>query len=192
MSDKFGHQKTIVATGVIGLVASLLGLGWASDLKEQSSEITRALVLLFICTLNLAVQPVQLGLRVLIIEVCRPEQQIMASAWVTRMIGIGNILAQLAGSVDTTKLRPFTTGSHFKDLCLLTSIGLIVTAIGLGLFVRTVADPISSSVRRKNQQSRLIGPWKAVRTVFPGAMSVWRVQVFSWMGWFQFLYYATM
>ncbi|GKZ88477.1 hypothetical protein AnigIFM59636_008337 [Aspergillus niger] len=135
ITDKFGHQKIIVATGVIGLVASLLGLGWAPDLKEQSSEIAKALVLFFICTLNLAVQPVQLGLRVLIIELCRPEQQIMASAWVTRMIGIGNIIAQLAGSIDTTKLRPFTTGYHFKDLCLLTSIGLIITATSLGLFL---------------------------------------------------------
>ncbi|RDH16767.1 MFS general substrate transporter [Aspergillus niger ATCC 13496] len=192
ISDKFGHQKIIVATGVIGLVASLLGLGWAPDLKEQSSEIAKALVLFFICTLNLAVQPVQLGLRVLIIELCRPEQQIMASAWVTRMIGIGNIIAQLAGSIDTTKLRPFTTGYHFKDLCLLTSIGLIITATSLGLFVRAVTDPISPPERRNNQQSRLVGSWKAIRTVFPGAMSVWRVQVFSWMGWFQFLYYATM
>ncbi|KAI2899716.1 hypothetical protein CBS11852_3283 [Aspergillus niger] len=192
ITDKFGHQKIIVATGVIGLVASLLGLGWAPDLKEQSSEIAKALVLFFICTLNLAVQPVQLGLRVLIIELCRPEQQIMASAWVTRMIGIGNIIAQLAGSIDTTKLRPFTTGYHFKDLCLLTSIGLIITATSLGLFVRAVTDPISPSERRNNQQSRLVGSWKAIRTVFPGAMSVWRVQVFSWMGWFQFLYYATM
>ena len=175
ISDKFGHQKIIVATGVIGLVVSLLGLGWAPDLKEQKSETTKALVLLFIYTLCFAVQPVQLGLRILIIEACRPEQQIMATAWVTRMIGIGNILAQLAGSVDTTKLRPFTTGSHFKDLCLLTSIGLIITAIGLGLFVRAEMNPKSPSEGRNNQQSRFVGPWKAIRTVFPGAVSIWRV-----------------
>ncbi|KAJ5536557.1 MFS general substrate transporter [Penicillium frequentans] len=132
ISDRLGHPKIIVITGVIGLILSLLGLGWAPDLKEQWSGLARALVILFIYTLNIAVQPVQLGLRILIIEACRPEQQTMASAWVVRMIGMGNILAQLAGSVDTTKLRPFTTGMHFKDLCLLTSIGLIITAIGLG------------------------------------------------------------
>lgn len=191
ISDKFGHQKTIIATGVVGLVVSLLGLGWAPDLKEEKNQLTKALVVLFICTLNIAVQPVQLGLRILIIEACRPEEQNMASAWVTRMIGMGNILAQFGGSVDTTKLQPFTTGSHFKDLCVLTSIGLIITAVALGLFVRVGEIPRSASERLGNRQSRSVGLWKAIQTVSPGVLSVWKVQVFSWMGWFQFLYYVT-
>ncbi|KAJ5500568.1 Major facilitator superfamily domain general substrate transporter [Penicillium expansum] len=192
ISDKFGHQKIIVATGVIGLVVSLLGLGWAPDLKDEKCELAKALVVLSICTLNIVVQPVQLGLRILIIEACRLEQQTMVSAWVVRMIGIGNILAQLAGSVDTTILRPFTTGGHFKDLCLLTSIGLIITTVGLGLFVRVERTPRSVSEKLNIQQSRSVGLWKAIRTVSPGVLSVWKVQVFSWMGWFQFLYYVTM
>ncbi|KAK4863217.1 hypothetical protein LT330_001995 [Penicillium expansum] len=192
ISDKFGHQKIIVATGVIGLVVSLLGLGWAPDLKDEKCELAKALVVLSICTLNIVVQPVQLGLRILIIEACRLEQQTMVSAWVVRMIGIGNILAQLAGSVDTTILRPFTTGSHFKDLCLLTSIGLIITTVGLGLFVGVERTPRSVSEKLNIQQSRSVGLWKAIRTVSPGVLSVWKVQVFSWMGWFQFLYYVTM
>lgn len=192
ISDKIGHPKIFVITGVIGLIVSLLGLGWAPDLKEQRSELARALVILFIYTLNIAVQPVQLGLRILIIEACRPEQQTMASAWVVRMIGMGNILAQLAGSVDTTGLRPFTTGMHFKDLCLLTSICLIITAIGLGLFVRIGRTPKSRSEEMNHQRKRSTRLWKAMRTISPGIVSVWKVQALSWMGWFQFLYYITM
>lgn len=192
ISDKFGHPKIIVITGVIGLIVSLLGLGWAPDLKEQRSDLARALVIFFIYTLNIAVQPVQLGLRILIIEACRPEQQTMVSAWVVRMIGMGNILAQLAGSVDTTKLRPFTTGMHFKDLCLLTSTGLLLTAIGLGLFVRVGRTPKFRSEKSKNQQKRSGRLWKAMRTISPDIVSVWKIQAVSWIGWFQFLYYVTM
>ncbi|KAJ5992637.1 MFS general substrate transporter [Penicillium sp. IBT 35674x] len=168
ISDKLGHPKIIVVSGVIGLIVSLLGLGWAPDLKEQKSELAKALMVLFIYTLNISVQPVQLGLRILIIESCRPEQQTMASAWVVRMIGMGNILAQLAGSVDTTKLRPFTTGIHFKDLCLLTSIGLIVSAISLGLVVRIRGNPKSRSEKLDNQQKRPVKLWEAMRTISPG------------------------
>ncbi|OKL55530.1 hypothetical protein UA08_09217 [Talaromyces atroroseus] len=190
MSDKFGHHKLIVAIGLIGLAISLIGLGWAPDLMETSGILSRTLLVLFICTLNIAVQPVQLGLRVLIIENCRPQQQNTASAWAARMTGIGNILAQLVGSVDTTKLQPFMTANHFKNLCLLTSICLALTTIILGVFV-TNKGAFKEAPEKQNQESMLKGVWEVMHTLSPEVLNIWKVQVFSWMGWFPFLYYVT-
>jgi solute carrier family 45, member 1/2/4 len=191
MSDKYGHQKLIVAAGLIGLAMSLLGLGWVPDLTPQRSGLRRALLVLFICTLNIAIQPVQLGLRVLIIENCRPQQQNTASAWAARMTGIGNILAQLVGSVDTTKLQPLMTNNHFKNLCLMTSFCLVVTAIILGMFVSNKGAFKGALEKPNQQESTIKGLSEVIRTLSPDVLSIWKVQLFSWMGWFPFLYYVT-
>ncbi|KAH8690071.1 major facilitator superfamily domain-containing protein [Talaromyces proteolyticus] len=194
ISDRYGHQKLIVSAGFIGLVMSLLGLGWAPDLTldgGQRNGLSRALVVFFIFTLNVAIQPVQLGLRVMMIENCRPEQQTMVSAWAARMTGIGNIVAQLAGSMDTTKLQPFMTGSHFKNLCLFTSFCLVFSVITLSVFLTDGAAPRSKFEKPNHQKTTLMGLWKVIRSLSPEVISVWKIQLFSWMGWFPFLYYVT-
>lgn len=189
--DKYSRRKLIVATGLIGLSLSLLGLGWAPDLAGKRSGLAKGLVILFIFTLNFAVQPVQLGLRVLIIEHCYPEQQAMASAWAARMTGIGNILAQLIGSMDTTKLRAFMTASQFKNLCVLTAISLILTVLALMVFVKADRVPEDKFEKPNHQRNTLEGLRKMMRNLSPEVISVWKVQFFSWIGWFPFLYYAT-
>ncbi len=61
--------------------------------------------------LNISIQPLQMGLRTLVIENCPKSQQQQASAWVSRLTGVGNIIGYLAG---ITVSRPL-----FSRFCIL-------------------------------------------------------------------------
>lgn len=116
------------------LVILLLALGWATELMpmgKRGPNLAQALAIVSVVAINVAIQPVQLGLRILIVETCHSNHQTLASAWAARMTGVGNILAQVVGSLDTTKLKPVLSSSQSKNMCLITSMGLVLNMLVL-------------------------------------------------------------
>ena len=193
LKDRYGHCQRLVTGGIICLIITLLALGWAPDLVylgKRGPILGKIVAIAAIVALNIAVQPVQLGLRTLIIETCSPDQQTLASAWAARMIGAGNIIAQFAGSVDTRKLSLVLTGSQFKNLCLLTAFSLMLTIFVLAFILRD-ESPISRVTVCSRPPHVSIHALKSAWRALPrGVIGVWKIQFFSWMGWFPFLFYA--
>ncbi|PWY96345.1 MFS general substrate transporter [Aspergillus sclerotioniger CBS 115572] len=193
LKDRYGHCQRLVTGGIICLIIALLALGWAPDLVhlgKRGPVLGKAVAITAIVALNIAIQPVQLGLRTLIIETCSPDQQTLASAWAARMTGAGNIIAQFAGSVDTRKLSLVLTGSQFKNLCLITAFSLMLTIFVLAFILRDESPISKVTVCSRPLHVSMDALRSAWKTLPQGVIGVWKVQFFSWMGWFPFLFYA--
>ncbi|KUJ21019.1 uncharacterized protein LY89DRAFT_778647 [Mollisia scopiformis] len=203
-----GKRRIFVGIGVGGIIFCLLGLGWAPDLISTKDEQTigktqmmgytllcKSMTLICMVALQIAIQPVQVGLRALIIDTCPSQQQSRASAWAAAaMIGIGNIIGQLSGATDLPKLLPFLANTQFKDLCLVTLFALLLSLSGLWLFIKergpekSVNEMVESTSCQPSDGRRIVSAmWNLPQDV----LEVWKIQFFSWMGWFLFIYYIT-
>jgi solute carrier family 45 protein 1/2/4 len=184
----------------VAIVIAFVGLAWAPDLMSQEVPSTRknqflgkAVAVLSIILLQIAIQPVQVGLRALIIDICPPQQQNQASAWIARMIGVGNILGQLAGSTNIPKRFPFLAKTQLKDVCILSSLLLFLAVTVLCISIKE-KDPNDSNLSRQDSRDQGGGFMEVlvtIRKLPKEIMDVWSIQFFSWMGWFPFISYIT-
>lgn len=197
---RWGRRIPFVVGGSAVIVITFVGVAWAPDLISQevprsgkSQFLGQAVAIMSIVLLQVGIQPVQMGLRALIIDTCPPQQQSQASAWVARMIGIGNILGQLAGSIDIPKHFPFLAKTQLKDLCMLSSSLLLLAITSLCLSIKE-QDPNDSSLfpqENRDQRGDFMALLVAVRKLPKDVKDIWVVQFFSWMGWFPFISYIT-
>lgn len=128
-----------------------------------------------------------MGLRTLLIENCPRSQQQQASAWASRMVGVGNIIGYLAGLTDLSQFAPSLLVTQFQGLCLIASISL---AIGVGISCIALTEksppednPSFSTYFRHLLRTYRIMPWKIRR--------VCHIQFWAWMAWFPFIFYST-
>ncbi|KAJ5967985.1 MFS general substrate transporter [Penicillium viridicatum] len=137
-----------------------------------------------VVALNISVQPVQLGLRTLIVKTCHPDQQTLASAWAAQMTGGGNIIAQMAGSVDLSRLKPLFTESQLKNMCLIASLGLMLTLLTLIFIIEEDESPIRAQKCTQQHKTSLTS-LQAILAVWRGipqeVIIVWKVQFLAWM-----------
>ena len=203
--SRWGRRRPFILWGGLIAIVSLLGLAWAEGitaavwklgiLPEHSFvQITALIAVFFIFTLNVAIQPIQGGLRALVVDVCPREQLELANAWVGRLTSISNVLSYLAAFEDLSRWIPWLGGSQFRILCVLTSITLILSLMLTCLTVREERLRVDTEAdkERETVAERL---WYLC-TAFPRlprqVRRVCLVQFFSWMGWFPFLYYITL
>lgn len=149
------------------------------------------IAVLWIYALNIFIQPLQAGLRTLIIENCPASQQTQASAWASGMTGLGNIVGYLSGFTVLPDIfsKHFT---QFQCLCLIASLSLVVT-VSLSCSIKEQNSPHAFPVRLEPTGLRvimrdLVHTYKTMRR---RVRRVCHIQVFAWMGWFPFLFYST-
>lgn len=186
--------------GSLGIIVTFISFAWAPDLMSQEVPNTghnqllgKAVAVLSIVLLQVAIQPVQVGLRALIIDICPPQQQNQASAWVARMIGVGNILGQLAGSTNIPKYFPFLAKTQLKDLCIFSSSFLFLAVTVLCISIEE-KDPSNSRLSRRDSLDKAVGLVEVlvvIKKLPKEIVNVWSIQFFSWMGWFPFITYIT-
>ncbi|PHH93192.1 hypothetical protein CDD83_10741 [Cordyceps sp. RAO-2017] len=174
-------------------VARVLGLsGRDSDVKTMAA--TSAV--LSVAALNIAIQPLQGGMRALIVDTVPPHQQQTANAWAGAVTSTTNVMCYLLSSVDVTRWLGGLGDSRFTVLCVATSLLLAVT-VGVTC---TAAQESSCKVpvEHEEETERTSNIAETIRRLccsFPRlprqVRSVLKVQFFSWMGWFPFLYYIT-
>ena len=200
-TSKYGKRKPYIIVGIIGAVLSMISMAimrvgavkvysWIG--KDYVSghtmgNIARTLVIFWVCILNLSLQPLQVGLRAIVIDGCPSHQQSTASAWSGRFTGLGGIATYL---LDDFMIRKYPDRT-FEVLCIITSLSLIITNLPC-LFLATERrspEAIGKQVFRPARLTRRI--LKTARRMPHRVRIICAVQFASWCGWFPFLYYNT-
>ena len=203
--SRWGRRKPFIIGGAFGVIVSMLALGWTRNLIYASAKIlggdpesdtTRTLVILiavfWIYSLNCCVQPLQGCLRALIVENCPAYQQSQASAWASRMTGIGNIVGYFSGFTALPALLTWTELTQFQCLCMIASLSLIIT---ISVTCTSVTEKSPPTLIPKSEARGVIVMWRDLTSIYRRMPSkirkVCHIQFCSWMGWFPFLFYAT-
>ncbi|KAI1169580.1 hypothetical protein F4777DRAFT_584778 [Nemania sp. FL0916] len=205
--SRFGKRRPFIVCGAILIILALLTLAWcedigpavASSLAFNSAESQRwALTLTAIFSvfaLNVGIQPLQCGLRALIVDICPEGQHDTASAWVGRFVSAANILSYLTGYIDLAQWVPNLGGTQFRILCVITSLTLSITVGLLCFTVRESIPDVHDETAYPSQETVSQKLWYLC-TSFPRLPDQVRrvcwVQLFAWMGWFPYLYYIAM
>ena len=204
-TSRFGRRRPFILAGTFGVVLSMVLLAWTEQIIYQSfyllgynteAPILRTLVICFaifwIYTLNVSIQPIQAGIRSLIVERCPLHQQSQACSYASVMTGIGNIFGYLFGYGILAEVRTSNVTS-FQFLCLFASVCLFATTM---ISCITISEKGEPSGFKKDDTIR--GPWamlqqlkQTYKYMSKRIRNVCHVQFFAWMGWFPFLFYST-
>ncbi|KAL4928712.1 bifunctional K:H/Na:H antiporter NHX1 [Aspergillus undulatus] len=202
----WGKRKPFMIVGGAVTMITLLALAWvkeivggiigifSGDSKSEGAKITVIIVAtVMMWCLDFAINTVQAGIRCFIVDNAPAHQQESANAWASRLTGVGNIIGYIFGYINLPKIFPFLGNTRFQILCALASISLSVTLLISCLYI-------------KERDPRLDGPppsgsmgvvgffkqvFKSIKNLPPQAAKVCEVQVAAWIGWFPFLFYAT-
>jgi solute carrier family 45 protein 1/2/4 len=136
---------------------------------------------------------VQAAQRAFAVDCVPIHQQDSANAWISRLLGVGNIVGMFCGGVDLTKAFPFPGMTQFKALCCIASISIAVTAT-ISILTIHERDPRSEPEHPNKNDSLLVlfmSLWRSVFRLPPQIAKVCKVQFLAWMGWFPVLFYTT-
>jgi len=183
-----------------------------TDAQHEAAFVTKGiLATLLIFTLNISLQPIQSGLRSLVVDVAPPCQQVQASSYASIIVGIGSIFGYCVGIIDMPTVFPFLGDTNFKALCAIASICLTGTVCLTCVVIKEKqnlrrddgVDGLQHSAENdddgediETQKGRPI--IRAVKEALGTARALPKkikqvcvVQMFAWMSWFPFLYYVT-
>jgi len=174
-------------------------LPWSAEIVHElfcstkaANFVTKLLAATLILGLNVAVQPLQMGIRTLIVDACPPHQQVQAVAYASCITGVGSILGYSSGFMKLPILLPWFGNTQFKCLSAIASLALFSTVAVTLITIeekKVVFDGAGSNCGVG------IGVFKQVlksaKLMSPDMKRVCKVQFFAWMGWFPFLFYIT-
>jgi solute carrier family 45, member 1/2/4 len=188
--------------GTAGAVLSILLFAWIRDIVQilgtvvglQATSLRMTMTLMafaLVLALNVAVQSIQLGARSLIVENVPHHQQMIASAWASYQIGMGNIVGYVCGSIRLPDFFILPGLTQFQYLSSIACSALIVTVL-ISCYFIVEDDPKSSSLPKGHTSPFAI--FKRLSHAYINMpIRVWKVcqvQFCSWMGWFTFLFYG--
>ncbi|KAF9697362.1 hypothetical protein EKO04_005062 [Ascochyta lentis] len=206
----WGKRKPYIAGGASLVSLSLLGLACAEDFSNwlsstssahthmyasgppKASTLTKLLVAFWVCALNATMQPLQGGVRALIVDSCPARQQSAAAAWSARFNGLGAIAISASAFADVETWAPALGETKFKALCVLAVLALGLSIAPVCAFVPD--EPSRDGAVQSHQRgavSLLASLWRMRRELPPVTRQVCKVQFCAWMGWFTVLYYST-
>jgi solute carrier family 45 protein 1/2/4 len=184
---------------------SLIALAWVSNIMHalaaivniHSDEGVKTMIqigiIVCITLLNLSIQPLQSGLRALIVDICPSEQQSVASAWAGCFSGFSNILGYILGSLPLGFVSHDNEVWRFRFLSLVSVVALGATVLLTAYFIHE-EDPREFAYAPR-EGMLLIRVLRAVKNSWSSmpaqSQHVCLVQFFAWMGWFGFLFYST-
>ncbi|KAL9118494.1 MAG: hypothetical protein Q9187_004960 [Circinaria calcarea] len=201
-----GKRRPFILAGAFVIICSLLALAWVKETVEtmaciygagiESNTVQAAILTaaaLFVWVLNFSIQPLQCGFRALIIDSCAPEEVEVANAWASRMIGIGSLLGYGSSFLDLPRLLHSTTAARFQKLSAFASCGLAVTVCLCCALIDeqnpNENEPLEEDL--KSTISKFKHIYARLFQLHPQVMMVFKVQFYSWVGWFSFMYYIT-
>ena len=203
----WGKRKPYIAGGASLVSLSLLGLACAEDVSNwlsgtssshghmyasgppKAGTLTKLLVAFWVCALNVAMQPLQGGVRALVVDSCPARQQSAAAAWSARFNGLGAVCISASAFADVETWVPALGETKFKALCVLAVLALGLAVAPACAFVPD--EPSRLAAPHGKPTSLLAAVWRMRRAVPPVTWQVCKVQFCAWMGWFTVLYYST-
>ena len=164
------------------------------DVHGRSVQTTTILIaIMWVYALNIVIQPVQSGIRAFIIDNCPAHQQAEASAWASRITGIGSVLGYLSGLMNIFESISTWGNTQFKSLCIISSLALGITTAVSCILVQEVDPSIEEPTKHSqfNVIALISQSRRSLVTLPPITRKVCKTQFFAWMGWFPFLFYHT-
>ncbi|KAI0440079.1 hypothetical protein F4803DRAFT_528913 [Xylaria telfairii] len=197
----WGRRRPFIVIGATGITISLLTLAWSDLLAMLITRLLRGystediipglaatIGVLSFCVLSVSIQPLQCGLRALILDTCSAEQQSAANIWAARFVGLGNILGCAVGSLDLPAFFSDIT-PKFRLLSVLAFLTVDITATITCLGTRERANT-GKEVDRFSFLKITKDLFKTYISLSERSYKVLSIQFISWLGWFGFLFYS--
>lgn len=167
---------------------------WNPERQKKVQHLAIGIAVFCFYVLDFALNALQASLRNLLLDLTPAEQLATGNAWHGRMTHAGNIVGYTLGSQDLDKwpiLKPFGTG-QFRKVCILTMFILSATvAVTCMTQHETERERDMTSAGRGRFRDVLNNISKAILQLPKPIRRVCAVQIFAFIGWFPFLFYAT-
>ena len=208
-SDKcgcsWGRRRPFILIGALGVITFLSLLAWIENIiailcrwldipnqHSQTSAVQLAAVIL-VLSFYISIQPLQMGIRVLIVENFLADQQTTANAWASYFASAGSIIAHFSGSLPLPDIIPQSIVWRFRALSVIASGALMITVLISCYSIRD--KPLSGQTLQDIGCSNITASIRQILQTYtnmpPRIRKVCKVQLLAWMGWFPVLYYAT-
>ena len=205
LQHRWGRRRPFIAVGACGIIASIIVLAWAGPLGRWTTAViklndveaarlmARIYAVIAIFTLSLFIQPVQCGLRAIVLDLCPARQQVQAQSLVARVSGVGQIVGCIAGIVYRPGGGSPGNVTTFRILSAASIVAVGATVVWTCFGVQEVSVP-----RVPNEKDFEQSLFTIFRDLVRAAQNtrgmlrrVFLIQSLSWMGWFGFLFYNT-
>lgn len=200
-SHAWGRRTPFVVFGTLVTVVSMLSLPWSAEITayllrrlnfkhgDSTTLLCNGLVAgTLTWTVNLAMQPVQMGIRALLCESVSKNRQIESTAYSSCVGSVGMILGYAIGTSI-----PWSAQYHFKYLCGMASAVMAITVmITLSVVEDKPLFSVPSVASKGYSPVQVIRQYRKDYSALPFfARQIYHVQFFAWLGWLPFLYYIT-
>lgn len=177
---------------IVRLLASCPDRG-CGESEGNVGRAVMALAVVFTLLLSISVQPVQSGVRSLMVDVAPSHQQNRAATWAGRIQGISAIFSFFASSLNLSELPGLGRLSQFQALACLNFITLGTTVL---MTCVTISEKDSRHISLPNNDEGSVLEvlkhiFRTMRTLPSKVNGTCKVQFCSWMAWFPLLYYNT-
>jgi len=164
--------------------------------KRQINHTAIGLAIAMFYALDFALNALQASLRNLLLDITPPAQLNSGNAWHGRMTHAGNIIGYGFGFLPLAKLPiiRLISGNQFRKFCVICIIILVITVV-----ITCYCHEEKEGVKPTNQPSGGSGQLREMmHNIYIAATNLPKpirrvcfVQLFAFMGWFPFLFYAT-
>jgi len=182
---------------IAGFVVDLAGVGsgdWSEKREERAKTVAIGLAVVSFYVLDFALNGLQASLRNLLLDITPPGQLSAGNAWHGRMTNAGNIIGFGFGFLPLASLPVIRLigGGQFRKFCIICMVILVVT---VWITCWRHEEEERPKVERQQGQGKfqdVIGGIRHAILHLPKPIRrVCYVQLFAFMGWFPFLFYAT-
>ncbi|KAI8322567.1 hypothetical protein GQ54DRAFT_251303, partial [Martensiomyces pterosporus] len=189
-TSRFGRRRPYIVGSTVGVVVCLAVIGWTREIAGDRPTLVIWLAVAAFYLLDFAINCIQASLRALIVDTLPTSRQDAGTAWASRMIGIGNVAGYLMGFLDLVSLLPLLGSTQLQILTTIASATLAATVSITCYFTPEI--PITrASVQAGDGLAALHSIFTSLQSLPRSIKRVCQIQVFSWIGWFPFLFYNT-
>ncbi|KAJ6598926.1 hypothetical protein DFH09DRAFT_1129584 [Mycena vulgaris] len=180
---------------IAGLLVDLFAIGvgdWDDKRKTWASNTSIGLAVFSFYVLDFALNALQASLRNLLLDITPASQLNSGNAWHGRMTNAGNIIGYGFGFLPLAKLPLLNLvgGSQFRKFCMICILILVITVWITCYFHEEQERPAVH--RQRSQAGEVLENIRTAIINLPRPIRrVCYVQLFAFMGWFPFLFYAT-
>lgn len=177
------------------IVVDLVGVGegdWDEKRNNRVTSIAIGFAVVSFYVLDFALNGLQASLRNLLLDVTPAKQLSAANAWHGRMTNAGNIIGFGFGFLPLEKLPIIRLlgNNQFRSFCIICIVILVFT-VWVTCFFHEEQERPEQEERKGTMSEVLDNIWNALVNLPKPIRRVCYVQIFAFMGWFPFLFYAT-
>ncbi|KAF9653396.1 MFS general substrate transporter [Thelephora ganbajun] len=178
-----------------GFLVDLFGGGQGDwDPKRADYVVNTAIGLAVVSfyLLDFALNALQASLRNLLLDITPADQLNVGNAWHSRMTQAGNIIGYGFGflPLEDVPILRWIGGTQFRKFCIVVLVVLVIT-VWVTCWTQEERERPKKQAGSSPMKQILGNIHAAILKLPPPIKKVCAVQLFAFMGWFPFLFYAT-